>query len=328
MAVSHGRDRRRAFTLIEVLVVIAIIAILVALLLPAVQQAREAARRAHCKNNLKQIGLALHNYHEEHNLFPCGFVRSSNDSADDTAYNSGFGWGVMILPQMDLSPLYEDLATFFDAGPLGAGLFIRKRLSSFECPTDSLEGDVTYVEYGTMVGPPPGCDPLIPGDCDDTDLVTRTSKPFGSRSSYVGNFGSGSLGGRGNGVFWVNSNRFLSEVTRKDGTTTTMMVAERHTEQGPAAWAGVPFNQSSSIPVGQPTGGTDPTTTTLDRYVLGSAAVLPNTNNSSAFGSAHYDGLHVLFCDGHVQFVTNKVNPTLWRQVANHADGQMVTGLQ
>ena len=327
MAVFHLRDSRRAFTLIEVLVVIAIISVLVALLLPSIQQAREAARRAHCKNNLKQIGLALHNYHDEHNLFPPGFVRATNDQSDDTGYNSGFGWAVMIMPQLDLKPLYDDLATHFDSGPIGAGAFTRRRLSSFECRSDSLEGNASYVEYGTTMGPPPGCDPMIPGDCDDTDLVTLTSRPFGGRSSYVGNYGSGTLGGKGNGIFWENSNRFLSEVIRKDGSTTTMLVSERHTQQGPAAWAGVPFNQSSSVPAGSPTGGSGPTTTTLDRYVLGSGAVVPNTNNSSAFGSAHYDGLHVLFCDGHVQFVTNKVNATLWQQVANHADGQMVTGL-
>src|SRR4249920_1165294 len=89
----------RGFTLIELLVVIAIIAVLVALLLPAVQQAREAARRASCKSNLKQIGLALHNYHETANTMPPGWIGGNR-----------WGWAVMILPQIDQAPLYSTLS--------------------------------------------------------------------------------------------------------------------------------------------------------------------------------------------------------------------------
>jgi prepilin-type N-terminal cleavage/methylation domain-containing protein len=107
------RRGRSAFTLIELLVVIAIIAILIALLLPAVQQAREAARRSTCKNNLKQIGLGLHNYHSVHNIFPQGKV--VRGSGGVLAYpgcpgwinGSGFSWRVMLLPMMDQAPLYK-----------------------------------------------------------------------------------------------------------------------------------------------------------------------------------------------------------------------------
>src|SRR4051812_6730319 len=93
---------KRGFTLIELLVVIAIIAVLIALLLPAVQQAREAARRSQCKNNLKQIGLALHNYHDTANTLPPGWI------GDPTGSNAGnrWGWGTMILPYLDQAPLY------------------------------------------------------------------------------------------------------------------------------------------------------------------------------------------------------------------------------
>lgn len=96
---SNQLYRRRGFTLIELLVVIAIIAILIALLLPAVQQAREAARRSTCKNNLKQIGLALHNYHEQFGSFPPSYVNGGSEVR--------WGWGALILPQMDQTPLYE-----------------------------------------------------------------------------------------------------------------------------------------------------------------------------------------------------------------------------
>ena len=96
------RTRRRAFTLIELLVVIAIIAVLIALLLPAVQQAREAARRTQCKNNLKQIGLALHNYHDIFERLPIGATIAS----DGTAHH---GWTTPILPYLDASPVYNNL---------------------------------------------------------------------------------------------------------------------------------------------------------------------------------------------------------------------------
>ncbi len=88
------------FTLVELLVVIAVIAILISLLLPAVQSAREAARRTQCRNNLKQIGVALHNYHDVLRLFPPGYVAGS---ADSTSTSPGWGWGAMLLPYLEQS---------------------------------------------------------------------------------------------------------------------------------------------------------------------------------------------------------------------------------
>src|SRR5688572_17420401 len=99
--------RRRAFTLIELLVVIAIIAVLIGLLLPAVQAAREAARRAQCVNNLKQIGLALHNYHDVHGSFPPGGISNNTFGSFGRNSSSLNGWQLYILPQLEQTPLYN-----------------------------------------------------------------------------------------------------------------------------------------------------------------------------------------------------------------------------
>src|SRR6266478_4444639 len=141
---------RRGFTLIELLVVIAIIAVLVALLLPAVQQAREAARRSQCKNNLKQYGLALHNYHEIYTYFPVGGVQNWNNWGN----GPGVGWQARILPQIDQAPLYNQLnmnslvdqcQTVIPPGPTQfRGIIVPYML----CPADSQPLNPRWNDWG------------------------------------------------------------------------------------------------------------------------------------------------------------------------------------
>ena len=127
--------RRLGFTLIELLVVIAIIAVLIALLLPAVQQAREAARRTQCKNNLKQIGLALHNYHDSYNRFPPGFVFDPNRGQASYGKNM-WGWGALILPMLEQATLYNNcnFSQGFFGGLTAAGT------DQVDTPVTSLHG--------------------------------------------------------------------------------------------------------------------------------------------------------------------------------------------
>src|SRR4029078_8330773 len=134
--------QRRAFTLVELLVVIAIIGLLVALLLPAIQAAREAARRSQCKNNLKQIGLALHNYESARGAFPPGFV-SRATAPNGPGLGPGWGWAAHILPYLEESNLNIDLKREI-TDPLYDNIRVMP-LSVFRCPTDAVEEPVISV---------------------------------------------------------------------------------------------------------------------------------------------------------------------------------------
>jgi prepilin-type N-terminal cleavage/methylation domain-containing protein len=208
---------RRGFTLIELLVVIAIIAILIALLLPAVQQAREAARRSQCKNNLKQIGLALHNYHEQAGTLPPGWIGVDLATRlPDVEGLNGFGWGAMILPHLDQTPLYNRINFFVGvADPLN--LVPRTtNLTVYRCPSD------TGPQQWTILDEADGTTPLA-------------ELPL---ANYVGAFGTGELHDcegqpppfacRGNGVFSHLSKTRFADLT--DGVSTTILTGERRTD--------------------------------------------------------------------------------------------------
>ena len=134
--------RSRGFTLIELLVVIAIIAVLIALLLPAVQAAREAARRAQCVNNLKQLGIALHNYHDQNGAFPMGAMATNPSQGWGAWSNNGFTWRVLILPQLEQNNMYNALnfmlteSTANNAESSAMATVWYTKVSSFLCPSD------------------------------------------------------------------------------------------------------------------------------------------------------------------------------------------------
>ena len=128
--------RTTGFTLIELLVVIAIIAILIALLLPAVQQAREAARRSTCQNNLKQMGIAMHNYHDVVQVFPPGVIHSLTN--DPMGIGTGWSWGTFLLPYIDQAPIFNQLNTQRPIDPTNATQLslIRTIIPVYNCPSD------------------------------------------------------------------------------------------------------------------------------------------------------------------------------------------------
>jgi len=199
---SISRTARRAFTLIELLVVIAIIAILVALLLPAVQQAREAARRTQCRNHLKQFGLAFHNYHDSHQTFPPGYIYRADDSTSPPHNAAGFSWGAMLLPYLDQANVYEQFdwnLPVFDP----VNLAVRERhLSVFLCTSDPVS-QLGFVHMGP------------------------TPERY-AMASYAANFGPPDLDldqEQRDGMFSRNSRTRTADVT--DGLSQTLMLGER-----------------------------------------------------------------------------------------------------
>src|SRR3954469_10961122 len=224
MSTSRPRRGPHGFTLIELLVVIAIIAILIALLLPAVQAAREAARRSQCVNNLKQMGLALHNYHDTVGVFPPGYVSNqvpgSNPIVDGNDPARGWAWGSMILPQLEQDPLFHainfSLSVAFRANDTAS----LSRVNVYLCPSDGTPNSVPVR--------------------DSTN--TKTVDTVGT-SNYVGVYGIGEVGdapGGGRGLFFRNSRIAVRDVV--DGTSQTFAIGERSHNLSYVTWTARSLN--------------------------------------------------------------------------------------
>ena len=305
--------RRRAFTLIELLVVIAIIAVLIALLLPAVQSAREAARRASCINNLKQLGIALHNYHDSVGAFPPGYLSIMDPVTFDND-GPGWGWAARALNQMEQSSLYNSI-NFVLGVEFPANQTARLTLvSSFLCPSDAWIQNTFTVVDSTTTGTAPGAPICVVAS-----------------SNYVGSVGSGDPSslypyiiddddgppGRdnGNGIFYRNRSVTLATVT--DGTSQTFMAGERSQNLSRASWTGAVTNAAVPLVALQGGAGFDPEG--------GGALVLshtgeghgPNSPSGMAHGdqywSLHPGGANFLFGDGSARFVKSTIGvKTYW----------------
>jgi len=279
------RPRHSAFTLVELLVVIAIIGILVALLLPAVQSAREAARRVQCTNNLKQIGVALHNYHDTFGSLPAGVLHFQ------TAGNQQeWGWPALLLPFLEEQGLHDQLrvTTRRLRGVLNHATdraLVQHPLKVFRCPSDITKDLVE----GT------------PRVRDFDGWAAVGTDFFGATSNYVGVAGMWDLnqpvvsGYDQNGVLYANSSVRLADVV--DGASNTFAVGERNFLCSAGVWAGT-RNSDGGGPRG-------------NDYVLGRLSIRPNAfwnaNCTDAFASYHPGGLQFLMCDGAVKFVDQSI---------------------
>lgn len=298
---------RSAFTLVELLVVIAIIGVLVALLLPAVQAAREAARRSQCQNHLKQMGLALHNYSDSYGTFPGGMEvdLSIHCTASDCRGNSMW---TRMLPYIELQTIadkYDDKLGYNVANHMN--VLGEVPIAVYKCPSDG--------KYSTIR----------------------------NRRNYFGVAGGRerhSHGWRGDvfldGIFNINNRRKLGEVT--DGTSVTLAIGE---SVHPQLWGMGPGYgiATQGGPVGWMWGGAclKPACAPADRSygrdvrnakypINAKVALLADNENDSPFGSLHPGGASFVFADGHIGFLRQGLDMTTYQLLAACQDGEPIPG--
>ena len=317
---SCNRKNRKGFTLIELLVVIAIIAILIALLLPAVQQAREAARRSTCKNQLKQIGLALHNYHGTHRIFPQGGYGQSIGSASATALNNvSMTFLVMILPFVDQAPLYDtfnhnrgysysaNLEACLDVPPVYLCPSSNKTHSTH---ANEVVGSVpTFASHYVGNMGPVGTNVATgaPYQLECENPSSATSVPNCRGGNDVANLGV--LGG-------PRSKIKLRDIL--DGTSNTIMVGEMSGHKSltepiaPRSWNRGCHSDScgSSKNV---------------KYGINVHGFVSGEFNNMSFGSVHEGGCHLLMADGSVHFASENVDMNIYLSTASREGDETET---
>lgn len=320
---AAAKVRHRAFTLIELLVVIAIIAILIALLLPAVQQAREAARRSTCKNNMKQIGVALHNYHETHSLLPPGVTSCIPCAAYQSDGRTGHAIYADLLPFLDQANMYNRLnwtipgyAWYMSSIDAAHESVMDDVIPVYICPSSSIK---TFWEYSSN-----------PSDFFN-QTITSYAAIGGSTRPAAMPAGSSSRGG----AFYKNSSIRFDDV--KDGTSNTMFFGEYSGQaKGQSKTSaedrgnGMPwygFYESNSGP-GATWHGYKTIQYAPNLYwrnnSAGDGSPISTSFNNQSLKSDHVGGIHILLGDGAVRFISENINLTTYYDLADIADNNVI----
>jgi prepilin-type N-terminal cleavage/methylation domain-containing protein/prepilin-type processing-associated H-X9-DG protein len=326
-------QRSRGFTLVELLVVIAIIGILVALLLPAIQAAREAARRTQCTNNLKQLGLAIQTYHDSYKMFPPGAVRPYYGSAA-CSYPGGLTWIARVLPGLEQQPLYDqidwELANPFSGG-LNVTVVAPTKLAALRCPSDpapapnvgygpnnyvgcSGSDGSSYPSAGAVVGL------MRESTTCNTAVCTNCTSPLATLCS-------------------------MAKVT--DGTSTTMAISECLIAR-PFIYDAVTAGGANVGPCNAGTVAVPPTSNYRTRGLSWMSAVWSETwafstwyppndvlhdkyecywysaGNYYGARSQHPGGVNVCFTDGSTRFIGNNIDLITWRALSTIAGQEAI----
>ncbi|QDU50026.1 DUF1559 domain-containing protein [Gimesia panareensis] len=335
---STPRFYRRGFTLIELLVVIAIIAILVALLLPAVQQAREAARRSTCKNNLKQLGLALHNYHDAFTVFPYSTENPGGSGLTPVTNHTGY---IMLLPYIDQAPLYNKfILTAASGNYLGSG----------NCGTSgsgTLSGSAANQQNNINLGsniinlflcPSDPGSPTRVSNCVSRsgggNGTTLSPQPNSAKTSYgfsVTNTNNAGLWSKESSttkaMFGTNSNCKVRDIT--DGTSNSIAMVETTLElwvsaHEPVTWVGPGWSKFGVTLQNSKAGINEWRCCTWDNFTSTTTGRIGRNGSGGFPGSSHTGGIHVLMADGAVRFISENINYSTRVNLARISDGNIL----
>lgn len=341
VSVRSPGTQRAGFTLIELLVVIAIIAVLIALLLPAVQQAREAARRAQCLNSLKQLGLAVHNFHDQYRKLPPS-VMVHPSVTDISDYNQNFGpnWAVMILPFIDQAPLYNtassSISNYMTNGDANWRSVRTTRLPALLCASDTgsdqpcnrVGGNWARGNYAANEGPGMHWNGGAVGVAVFANNEWKENFPSGYGSEY---YPSWSAGLTGSGAFTVNGGNTLASLV--DGTSNVILFDEMRIgwngDDIRGTWALGQVGASLSAGNGRidtPTpnlslSGYDDIQGCQDNPSIGMGCCGCNSWQVTA-KSRHIGGVLVGMADGSVRFVSNSISQQTWFLLHSRDDRQ------
>ncbi len=296
------RRSGRGFTLVEILVVLAILGVLIALLMPAVQAAREAARRAGCGDHLRQMGIALHAYHDAVGAFPPGYVAVRETNPLQSA--PGWGWASRILPELEARPLFDSINFDLPVADPANETSRTAQVAAFVCPADVKTGPFYVLRT-------------------DRSRLTDASSP-----SYAACFGQAGDPTddpeAGDGLFVRNLARRIAEVT--DGTSATIALGDRGSILSRAPWAGVINGAALFV-----TPGIASQSQTVRRgayQVLAQVGIHPlnSTDSDPAdFFGPHPGGAQFLLADGSSRFLRSTIDPNVFRALASRSGGEVIS---
>lgn len=306
-------DRSRGFTLVELLVVIAIIGVLVALLLPAVQAAREAARRSQCTNNLRQVALAVHNYHDARRAFPPSLIWRNS---------GGWSYVYLILPFMEetaLSEKYVNRSVYANVYDWELNTTI-PTLSLLNCPTLSVEGISLAENYGDPALPNYNAYLAVHGS-KSTATCPMVSPPHTVVGNPLG--GCGGIGGGGyanTGIMYGGSSTRMKHIT--DGTSKTLLLGELAWNCGIMAW--VPWTRGNSDGGGTIYSGRNILFAPNFGKFIGIAPDGVASGNDISFGSQHPGGCNFAAGDGSTHFIADDIDLSLYRSLSTRSGAEIV----